>query len=365
MREELDSFANLAESEMSAETVLIKTLPESSYSQWDDFVCRCENGSIYSTAAYLEIFTRAADGRFEILAACRGEDFLGGIGLYVRKSIAGSYIQNRLLLYYNGIVTADLSENERSDVIERLLGALRRRGYARVLLHNRSAGRSVAAPSDWQRSETKTYVVSLDSPESIWKAFDKNTRRLVRRAEEAGITVSADTDFESFYEMHTDIHLRKGAWLYLPKERFRRYLKELQEKNLGQLYHARTPSGEAVASQLVLLGKHPVTHTVAAGAHRRWMSIGVNPLIRWKVFELLSYAGYKANDLTDAANVSVARFKAQLGGVLESNYVLRRPDTTAYRLYCGASEGSEWCRSKARAILKRMSVRTSGQEDNG
>ncbi len=76
------------------------------------------------------------------------------------------------------------------------------------------------------------------------------------------------------------------------------------------------PDGRAAATQLVLLGDHPVTHSVCAGAEPEWQKLGTTPYLRWKVFEQLAELGYAADDLTDAALNPVTRFKSQLGAEL-------------------------------------------------
>jgi len=94
----------------------------------------------------------------------------------------------------------------------------------------------------------------------------------------------------------------------------------------------------------VLLGCHPVSHTVCAAAQAEFLKLGTAPFLRWKAFKALAQLGYQANDLTDAALNSVTHFKGQFGGELEVNFVLTRPDTLGYRI-------GEGCLSVAKRIL--------------
>jgi hypothetical protein len=83
---------------------------------------------------------------------------------------------------------------------------------------------------------------------------------------------------------------------------------------------------------MVLLGGHPITHTVAAVADPELLSLGATPFLRWRVCEALSAAGFEGNDLTDASLNEVTRFKSQMGGDLVMNLVLSSPDTLRYRV---------------------------------
>ena len=163
----------------------------------------------------------------------------------------------------------------------------------------------------------------------------------MRRAEYVGCTVDPDNDFNSFYRAHEEVHQRKGSLLYLPREPFRRYVDELVAAGLGVIFTARLPGGCPAAAQLVLLGKHPCSHTVCAGSYEAHLATGATYYLRWRGFVELEARGYAMNDLTNATRGPVTNFKEQLGGTLKMNMklIMRTPksnqpvkrDTAWYR----------------------------------
>jgi len=320
-------------------TVQTEILREEDFSDWTKFVCESSSGSIYSTPEYLDILCGATGGSFRILAAVKGEQIMGGIALYETPSRAGTYVSNRLLLYYNGIVLRDVktkhpykTTSRNLEVMSSLLRYLANSTYSRIILHNRSPIHDVRPfQSDgWIAWPSYTYVVGIDDIELLRSRMEQNLRRLVRRCEDADVVLTEDDDFDSFFELHQQIHNRKNVPLYLPYERYKEYFIRLRSAGLCRLYHARL-GGKSIAAQLVLANEHPVTHTVCAGADPGFLKLGSTPFLRWKVFENLSQIGYIANDLTDAAIGDVTRFKAQLGGDLIMNTVLKRTDSIAFR----------------------------------
>jgi hypothetical protein len=174
--------------------------------------------------------------------------------------------------------------------------------------------------------------MKLSDPERAFHTIDQNQRRLIRRCEEKGITVSDDDDFASFFAMHRDTAERKGAPQYLKEDAFRGYFRSIHGQGLGRLFHARTETGQSVACQLVLTGSHPTTHTVAAAADPEFLNLGTTPFLRWKVCEQLASEGFEENDLTDAALNDVTRFKSQMGGQLTQNLTLQTRGSAKYRL---------------------------------
>ena len=215
--------------------------------------------------------------------------------------------------------------------LEESLSAL---GYGRILLRNRSSISDLRAflSRGWKAWPSYSFVVSIAELSSTWERIEQNLRRLIVRCEDRNISFTDDDDFDSFYKLHYVLHQRKGAPLYLPKNQFRRYFEGLKKQGLCRLYHARGQDGRSLATQLVLLGCHPVSHTVCAAAEAEFLNLGTTPFLRWKAFGAVAQLGYQANDLTDAALNTVTRFKSQLGGELEVNFVLTRPDTFRYRI---------------------------------
>jgi hypothetical protein len=345
-------------------------LTEGEYPEWNRLVAGSPGGSIYSTPEYLDVLCGTAGGRFRILAAGRGGEIFGGIGLYERHAPWGKYVSPRLLLYYNGIVLRPHESKYPSEQTARqgeILGALeealRRGGWGRLVLKNRGPVRD-ARPflaQGWKAFVTYTYVVPIADPEAQWGRVEQNLRRLIQRCEREGMKLSDDDDFDSFYRMHEQTHERKGVSLYLPRVSFRSYFSRLQAQNLCRLYQARLPDGRAAAAQLVLLGPHPVSHTVCAGTDPAFLKSGVTAFLRWKAFEELSKLGYRGNDLTDAALNPVTHFKSQLGGGLETCINLRRPESAGFRLESMAAGLVSSGRSALAALARRAGLRRPGR----
>lgn len=338
----------------SNKQLTVRPLRPDEADRWSKFVASSEFGSAYSLPGYLDALCSAGGGRYLVLAAERGEELVGGIGVYERSSPLGSFVAPRLLLFYNGFVlrsydTRYPSERtaRQTEIIVALAEALAARGYGRLELRSRSPfvdARPLLA-RDWSAVPSYTYVVPLTDLESQWTRMEQNLRRLVERARGLGMTLVADEDFASFFRLHEQTAQRKGAPIYLPSDAFSRFFEQLQAQGLCRLYHARLPDGRTAASQFVLTG-HPVTHTVSAAADPELQQTGANAFLRWSVFEDLAQLGYTANDLTDASFGPVAHFKGQLGSTLETCLVTARPMSAGFRLQYGLYRG-------ARAVRER------------
>lgn len=325
---------------MSSE-VTTRFLAEKDHALWTAAVATSPDGSVYSLPAYLDALCAAAGGRFRILVAERGDHIVGGIGLYERTARSGSYVSPRRLLYYNGFVLVPHETKypaQRTSWLLQTLGALEtalaQLGHGCLRIKSRATVTDVRAflARGWTAQPIYSYVVDISDPAVAWERVDKNLRRLIGRCREQGLTISRDDDFESFYRQHEQTHERKGAPLYLERAAFAGFIERLRDEGLGRLYHARLPDGRSIASQLVLLGPHPVTHTACAGADAAFLNLGASAFLRWQVFAELAQAGYRANDLTDAELCPVTHFKSQLGGDLSLCLEISRPDALRWRI---------------------------------
>ncbi|HEY3521255.1 MAG TPA: GNAT family N-acetyltransferase [Rhodanobacteraceae bacterium] len=322
-------------------TVHARFLPPEEHARWAAFVADSPDGGVHALPAYLEALCDATTGSsYRILCAERDGRIAGGIALFEQGSRFGQFVSPRLLLRYNGIL---LARHEASSPAQRtawqlhtmtaLEEALAKLPYPRLQFRCRSTltDLRVFANRGWTLQPGWTYVVELADMAAAWSRMHKDQRRLVQRCGEHGVQVTADGDFDAFHDLHVETHRRKGAPLYLPHDRFRDFVEALQRKGLARLFHARLPSGQIIASQLVLTGPHPVTHTIAAATAADALKSGVSAFLRWKVFEFLAGAGYRANDLTGAGLDPVTRFKSQLGGELALCLRVSRPDRSGFR----------------------------------
>ena len=147
--------------------------------------------------------------------------------------------------------------------------------------------------------------------------------------------------------------------LYLPDDQFRRWFTTLRKAGLCRLFHARLPDGESVATQIVLLGDHPVSHTVCAAIDPAHRQIGAAAFLRWRTFEWLALHGKTANDLTDATLNSVTHFKSQLGGDLVTNLVIETRGSLEWRMASTLGGAYSGLRHRAGSVVQRIRKRNS------
>lgn len=320
----------------------VRYLDPSEYDLWDRFVDESPQGSIYNQSYFLETFCSVSGGQFRILAVFKQDELQGGIGLHYRKSRYGDMIRLQAPLYYNGFVLKrfdskypSINSSREVEVIRMILDELENGTYASAELSSRFTfddPRSLLWRG-WQVWPRYTYVVQIQDMNRQWEKVEQNLRRLISRCEKEGMTLEPSNDADAFYSMHESTYRRKGTRPYLNREQFLHLHRALSERNACQIYFATTATGIRAASQIVLMSKHPVTHTWLAGSDPEFLRSGASAFLRWKAFEDLQQRGYEYNDLTDAMNETVAKFKGQFGGDLRSSFVLYKTFSSKLRTH--------------------------------
>lgn len=352
-----------------------RVLPPEEYPRWERFVAESPDGSPYANPRYLEVLAAVTGGTFEVVVAEKGDQLQGGVVLFTERRDGLVTISPRVLLYYSGFVFRPPTSRYPSErtaaqlaACQALAAAAADRPADIVRIKSRPTVTDVRPLQalGWSVDVAYSYQVPLDEPTLVLGRIDQNLRRLIKRADAAGLVATVDDDFDAFFRLHHDVHQRKGARLYLPREAFRRYVADLRAADLAELHHARLPTGEVVATALVIADGHPVAHLVAAGSDAAHQAVGANPFLRWKIMERLLERGYRGLDLTDAALNEVTRFKSQLGGELVPAFVLERPPSRRARLLHARAGLRGRIGALARRIrgLAARSVRPAGSVDS-
>lgn len=327
-----------------SKALMIKYLDSSEYEKWDKFVDESQHGSIYSKSYFLEAISQVYNADFRILSVFRNDDLVGGMGVYFNKTKYGDTIHIPPLLYYNGLVIRDfptkypsISTYKQLEIINAIIDELEGGKYASVDISSRHTFRDlrVFAWRGWKIWPRYTYLVPISNLNQQWNHVEQNVRRLINRCESENMTLVIDDDVETFIQLNENTYRRKGLAPYLDRDRFLEIYQTLKKHDSCQIYFVSLPDGRRISTQVVLMTKHPVTHTWMAGSDHEFLQTGASAFLRWKVFEDLNRRGYAFNDLTDATIDSVAKFKSQFGGSLEQSFVVYKVISSRLKFHNG------------------------------
>jgi hypothetical protein len=322
--------------------VRARLVTKEGYEDWRRVLSEAPEGSPYQLPEYLAALARGAGGQFKLVGVYdKGSKLIGGIGLFEPPTRGAPIATSRYMLYYNepfvrkseSLVTAR-QESLRKKVLGCLLEFFETSGYRRVRFKSRCANSDFrpVINAGWSVKPVYSYVSDIRDSERQWQSMDRNARRQIQQAKRKKLIFTDTGRFSDFFDMHVRTHRRKGSPIYLPQQSFEEFVASIVGHDIARIFLISSSDGRPLASQLVLFGSGPVAHTLCAGSGDNIDGTGCNAYLRWRVTEWLASKGYRALDLTDAQNESVARFKSQLGADLQLGLEFTSPEPPLQRV---------------------------------
>ena len=305
---------------------------------WDDLVSAASGASVFHTSSWAKIWTGEWPGsRWEAIAIEDGSRYAAAIGVIARRRGLVTTIDAMPYATYGGpIVRAD--HPDPGAACRALVEAFAQRAskplVARAQLTWYEGDRD-AIPSSLEAAEGFTHVIPLGPDyERVAEGFASTTRRLVRQADESGLTVrAAETieDVERWHAMAVETVRRRGG-TPKPLSIYRRIFEEMAPAGLAR-YHLVLHDGAPVAGSIHLFHQGVATNWLSVSHEAAWPLRPNNFLIA-SLLETLCAAGY-----------------------LEYNFGASPPDAAGlirYKENWGARRRPVWIASRRRGWLQRL-----------
>jgi len=185
--------------------------------------------------------------------------------------------------------------------------------------------------SGFNCEEEITSVIDLTPDlDTIWKNIKKDsTRRPIRRAEEAGVVIKRNENFDEFYEIYRT-HLSRKKYHIIP------YHKESLKK-AGTLFTAEL-NGEVLGGSIFIEDQdHMLAHTGASKIIDNDKPLNTlkgqaSRLIKWEAMKYAKKKGIKEFDMGGLFTDSLNSFKESFGGKRVTYYAYYKDYDTSYKL---------------------------------
>ncbi len=302
-------------------------------SDWDKAIHNSPQSSIYSCALYLQTLAKITNVTVKLLTVRQNHQIIGGLPLVSNLQGKQHIMMGNHLLYYLAPFTVrDKTMNETSyerrsiKVTQYILEYLNTKAFDKVFIkyYQQTPDTRQLSDNNWLFIPSYTYRVKLSHKDDIFNNFDPNIRRIIRKCSKENWQFSSEGNIDDFYALHQWNMQSHKRPTYLNHKLFKQFINTLRRENHCRLFELRNNNGELLSSQLVLTGPFTISHTLSAATAPSYTNSGATSVLRWQVFQYLSDKGYDVNDLTDAHEASVARFKQQLGGQLHLSLVAHK-----------------------------------------
>lgn len=251
---------------------------------------------MFHTAAWARLWTAEwRDARWAAAVVEEGTGYAGGIPAIVRRRGPVQVVYSMPYATYGGPIVRD-GHPEPGRVRRELLEAWA--AEARRLLTLRAElawyqGCRDEVPGTLGVAEGFTHVLSLPRDlDALWAGFAPSTRRLVRQADESGLTIRAieqEEEVRLFYGLAVETVRRRGG-TPKPATLFTRIFRDLVPAGLAR-YHLVRHGDEVIAGSLHFFYQGVATSWLPVSRESCWHLRPNNFLIA-RVLKSLAEAGY-------------------------------------------------------------------------
>jgi CelD/BcsL family acetyltransferase involved in cellulose biosynthesis len=298
--------------------------------RWDELVEQSPGTSVFHTSAWASVWTSEWKGaRWEALVLEDGSGYAAGIGAIVRPRGFWRTIDAMPYATYGGPIVRR-GHPDPARVRKALLEAFERWTSGRRVLRSQLAwpgGRAEEFPDDLPHRESFTHVLPLARDYAAVAAeFVPSARRLVRQAEESGLSIRPATDPDDvrrFIALATETVRRRGGEPK-PASLYERIAEILGPPGLAR-YHLVTHGDETVAGSLHLFHEGVATSWLPVSRAAAW-HLRPNNFLVAHMLETLCASGYLEYDFgaspPDADGL--IRFKEGWGAVRRPVWIAER-----------------------------------------
>jgi len=218
---------------------------KSEYFQWNDFVQKSPQGSLFSETWYLDILKV----KYQVLCVI-DEDNSIIAGIVLAKNQINTY-SNPMLDKYLGVIFSEkqvcVSQKVVSKqfvVIELLITELEKYKSFDYYFHPNFKNWTPFHWNGFTQQTRYTYRIDLGVDlESIKSKFHTNTKRNIKNAIKNNVRVETKIDFESFYQIINKTFLRQGSKAPFDKKVIQSYIRQLEEKGSFVTFGAYSEDG--------------------------------------------------------------------------------------------------------------------------
>lgn len=234
-------------------------IPPEDYSRWDDVVRASLEGTVFHLSGWVTTVGDLTQRKTAILGVFRQDDLLGGCALYVRPSrVLSSATTDAPLTPFGGVCILPSESVKgkkqllyRHSIIEGLRDHLAAR-FDAVNLTN-SPGLVDIRPFTWDGWKSNVLFTNyLMLSDAVADTTSRTVRNALKRAAKNGITVEKRFDGALYADLFQKTFERQNLPPPVPKEFLGRMIDLIEARRIGEMWHAKTPSGETAASMIVL-----------------------------------------------------------------------------------------------------------------
>jgi hypothetical protein len=315
---------------VAADAYRVELLPRGEWAVWERLLARCPQANPFASPEWLEPLARATSAEVEVVLCRQGEEPAAGYAAFVRRGRLGFTARLAPTTPYNTVAIVPRAcrephraERHELDVLRAIRAhAMERYDYVRFVHHPALRDIRAFEWDTWRAAVFYTHRLRFGAGRDPLAGIGSDVQRRAGQAERAGICVRLEERVDDFYTLWLRTCERQRLRLQLPAKAYFHLFRHLRGRGQLEVRLARSPSGAALAGNLVVR-EGAAAYLWMAAANPEQFDSGANQLLLRET--IVSLAGQvELFDLCGAFCPSIAQYKSTAGGELTPYYTVWR-----------------------------------------
>lgn len=282
----------------------VRILTQDDYPLWDILVLKSPQGTIFHSSKWIKTCAELSSTKEILYGFFRNDNLEGGCSVYSYKkyrrfSIA---VSNASMTPYGGYIlmpyeSSKVRENEKisNTIISEINKELIKKFHYIKIVN--SPGISDIRPFVWNRWKPSIYYAYFfDLNDHIEENLSKNVRRTIRKGQKLDITIKKENDPDLYYTLYCKTYEKQHLTPPVSKKFLFKMINFIISNNLGEMWIARTPTGEPAAAEIVIWD-NKFAHRWSAASDAHFKDTGAVSLLLFEIFQDLFQRGFREINL--------------------------------------------------------------------
>ncbi len=302
----------------------VRRVRDDEYPEWDKLVTASPQGTVFHLSDWAVPCACFAHRQPLLLGYYEDARLIGGCLLYVTAKFRFMSFATSTapMTPYGGFLLSEIGstkvrEKEIQDksIVLAISDEISKMGFISTKIINAPTLQDIR-PFTWNNWACRvyyTYVLPLTGDISLH--ISKNVRRTIRKGQKNDIDVRKCYDPEVYWDLTVSTYEKQHQKPPFTKAFLLSMLNVIVDKNLGEMWIARTPTGEAASAEVVTWDNH-MAHRWSAASDSTYNDTGATSLLLFEIFQDLQKKGFNKINLmagnTPQLSMFVSSFNPEL-----------------------------------------------------
>ena len=305
----------------------VRILTPDDYPLWDELATESPQGTIFHSSTWLRTYASLISKKEILYGYFKDENLAGGCSVFSDKKnhmLSAAESTGRMTPYGGYILSRSESskvrENERTcaTIIRTINNEMVKR-FDTISIIN-SPGFSDIRPFIWNNWNASVFYAYFFNVEGIIEEkISKKVWWAVRKAQKSGISVKRENEPDLYYQLFQKTFEKHHMPPPVSKNFLNQMIEMILANNMGEMWIARTPTGQPAAAEIVIWD-NKCAHRWSAASDPQFKDMGATSLLLFEIFQDLQKKNFTKINLMAANTPSLTKYISSFNPELTPYY---------------------------------------------